>query len=143
ATGDLGGRPAIIVNGRADAVLPPNHASRPYFGLNQRVEGSRSRLSYIEVLNAQHLDALNAFDDFAPLYLPLHHYFRQALDLMLAHLRDGARLPPSQVIRTVRREAGANGLAPATVEANLPPIVVQPAPGDAIRMTGDRLIIPD
>ncbi|MEM8753695.1 MAG: 3-hydroxybutyrate oligomer hydrolase family protein [Pseudomonadota bacterium] len=143
ATGDLGGRPAIIVNGRADAVLPPNHASRPYFGLNQRVEGSRSRLSYIEVLNAQHLDALNAFDDFAPLYLPLHHYFRQALDLMLAHLRDGARLPPSQVIRTVRREAGANGLAPATVEANLPPIVVRPAPGDAIRMTGDRLIIPD
>jgi hydroxybutyrate-dimer hydrolase len=31
ATADLGGRPAVIVTGRADAVIAPNHASRAWW----------------------------------------------------------------------------------------------------------------
>lgn len=63
ATGDLQGKPAIFVTGRSDAILPINHTSRPYYGLNQRVEGADSELRYYEVLNAQHLDILNGFAD--------------------------------------------------------------------------------
>ncbi len=56
-TGNLQGKPAIIVHGRDDALIPVNHTSRPYAALNRRVEGAASRLSYIEVTNAQHFDA--------------------------------------------------------------------------------------
>ena len=56
AGGDLNGVPTLIVTGRSDAILPPNHTSRAYVGLNRVVEGASSRLSYVEVLNAQHLD---------------------------------------------------------------------------------------
>ncbi|MDX1553321.1 MAG: 3-hydroxybutyrate oligomer hydrolase family protein, partial [Marinobacter sp.] len=42
ASGNLQGKPSVFVTGRADAILPINHTSRPYFGLNQRVEGSGS-----------------------------------------------------------------------------------------------------
>ncbi|HSP01028.1 MAG TPA: 3-hydroxybutyrate oligomer hydrolase family protein, partial [Thioalkalivibrio sp.] len=59
ASGNLRGKPTVFVTGRADAILPINHTSRPYFGLNQRVEGSGSNLRYYEVLNAHHLDVLN------------------------------------------------------------------------------------
>jgi hydroxybutyrate-dimer hydrolase len=36
--------PAIFVTGRNDGILPPNFASRAYFGLNNVVEGSLSPL---------------------------------------------------------------------------------------------------
>ena len=55
--GNLRGKPAIIVHGRNDALLPVNHTSRPYVALNRKVEGSGSKLSYVEVTNAQHFDA--------------------------------------------------------------------------------------
>src|SRR6266478_3689133 len=85
ASGDLHDVPAIIVTGRNDAIIAPTHASRAYFGLNQLVEGKRSRLHYYEVTNAQHLDALNTLPDYAKAYVPLHHYFIQALVLMYDH----------------------------------------------------------
>ncbi|MGF1551873.1 MAG: 3-hydroxybutyrate oligomer hydrolase family protein [Paracoccaceae bacterium] len=154
ADGDLGGLPAIFVTGRADAILPPNHTSRAYFGLNRLVEGSASGLTYVEITNAQHLDTLNGLVDFgfADLYIPLHHYYIQALDLMFAHLRDGAPLPESQVVRTTPRqrvdaedpdEPGATRLLDLTEADNLPPIEIAPAPDAAIRFTGDRVVIPD
>ncbi len=146
ASGDLHGLPAIFVTGRADAILPPNHTSRAYFGLNNRIEGDASALSYVEVLNAQHLDALNAFEafGFADLYIPLHHYFIQALDLMLDHLRDGAALPPSQVVRTTPRQRDTSGtLMPVTVADNLPPIAATPATGSEIVFNGSSVLIPD
>src|SRR5262249_12895181 len=55
--GALHGKPALIVPGRNDALLPVNHTSRPYLALNRLVEGRDSRLSYIEVTNAQHFDS--------------------------------------------------------------------------------------
>src|SRR5207244_3677284 len=51
ASGDLHGKPAIVLHGRSDSLLAPNHTSRAYFGLNRTVEKDRSRLSYIEVVN--------------------------------------------------------------------------------------------
>ncbi len=139
SSGDLGGRPAVIVTGRADAILPINHTSRPYFGLNRKVEGADSGLRYYEVLNAHHLDAFNAFPGFNERYLPLHHYYIQALDLLWARLNDGTELPPSQVVRAVPRGAGA----PALSEANLPLVAEEPAPEDRILFSDNQVRIPD
>jgi hydroxybutyrate-dimer hydrolase len=39
---NLRGKPAIIVHGRTDTLVPPAFTSRPYFGLNKIVEGAAS-----------------------------------------------------------------------------------------------------
>lgn len=132
-TGNLHGKPAIIVHGRCDALVPVNHSSRPYFGMNQMAEGRASRLSYIEVENVQHFDTFLAPVDsrwsFHQYYLPLHYYTLQALDLMWEHLHSGAPLPPSQIIRARPRGRLA---PPIDAASHLPPIAAQPAQGDAI-----------
>ncbi len=143
ASGDLDGLPAIFVNGRADAILPPNHTSRAYFGLNQRVEGEASNLAYVEILNAQHLDVLNGIAGFDSQYIPLHHYYFLALDLMLDHLRNGTALPPSQVVRPTTREVTEDGIADITIEDNLPAIAAEPAEGDLITFEENELRIPE
>ena len=45
------------MHGRADNLVPVNHASRPYYGLNKMVEGGESKLRYYEITNAQHFEA--------------------------------------------------------------------------------------
>jgi hydroxybutyrate-dimer hydrolase len=144
--GDLHGRPAIIVHGRADALIPVNHTSRPYTALNKRVEGWRSRLSYVEVTNAQHFDAFIGLPTVLPgydtRYVPLHLYLIRALDAMWDHLRHGAPLPPSQVVRTVPR-GGTPGAAPALTADHVPPIAARPAAGDVITVRGHTLLVPD
>ena len=70
ATGDLHGIPALIVTGRGDNILPPNFTSRAYLGLNRAKEGARSRLSYIEVTNAQHLDTIVSLPGLDSAYVP-------------------------------------------------------------------------
>jgi hydroxybutyrate-dimer hydrolase len=139
ATGNLQGKPTLIVHGRADSLVPPNHSSRTYFGANQLAEGAASRLSYIEVTNAQHFDALLAVPGFDERFVPLHYYNIQALDLMWDHLKNGTPLPTSQVVRTLPRGTGA----PALAGGNLPAIAPQPAPGDTIRFENNTVIIPD
>jgi hydroxybutyrate-dimer hydrolase len=139
-TGNLRGKPAIILHGRADALVPVNHTSRPYFGLN-KLNDSASKLSYIEVLNAQHFDAFLGLGGYNTAFVPLHYYTQQALDLMWNHLRGGAQLPPSQVVRPVPRAA-----VPADLTtANLPAISLTPAAGNAITFdSGSRTVqIPD
>ena len=144
--GNLQRKPAIIVHGRDDALLPVNHTSRPYTALNKRVEGHHSRLSYIEVTNAQHFDSFIGLPAVLPgydsRYIPLHVYLNRALDAMYAHLRQGQALPASQVVRTVPR-GGVAGAAPAITADNVPPFVRRPAEGDAIRMHGNTLVVPD
>ena len=112
----------MFVTGRNDGILPPNFTSRAYFGLNNVVDGSTSSLRYYEVTNAQHLDSFNQFPGYNDKYIPLHRYFNQAMDLMYAHLRDGAPLPPSQVVHTMPRGPGA----PPITAANVPPIAASP-----------------
>lgn len=117
---DLRGKPAIIVNGRADAILPPNHTSRAYVALNRLAEPG-TRLRYYEITNAHHLDALNAVAGFDSRYVPLHPYYLQALELMWDHFTRGTPLPPSQVVRTTPRGT-KDGAVPPLAAANLPPI---------------------
>jgi len=144
--GDLQRKPTLIVHGRSDALIPVNHSSRPYTALNKRVEGRQSRLSYIEVTNAQHFDAFIGLPAVLPgydtRYVPLHLYLNRALDAMYAHLRHGTPLPESQVLRTVPR-GGTPGAAPAITADNVPTIPRRPAPADAITMRGHTLVVPD
>lgn len=142
ANGRLGGVPTLVVHGRSDAVLAPNHTSRPYFALSRLQDGRRSRIFYYEVTNAQHLDTLNGLPGFADKFVPLHHYFIQALDLLWAHLTRNAPLPESQVVRTVPRGV-QGGVVPPIGPANVPPIVPVPASTDRILFDGATLAVPD
>jgi hydroxybutyrate-dimer hydrolase len=139
ASGNLHRVPAIFVTGRNDGILPPNFASRAYFGLNNVAEGSVSPLRYYEVTNAHHLDSFNQFPGYNAMFIPLHRYFIQAMDLMYDHLRHGRILPPSQVVHTMPRGVGA----PAITLANVPPIADAPAPGAQITLAGGQVRIPD
>ena len=144
--GNLRGKPALIVHGRADALIPVSHSSRPYYALNQVVEGAASQLRYIEVTNAQHFDTFIGLPALLPgydtRYVPLHVYLNRALDAVYANLKNGAPLPASQVLRTVPR-GGSPGAAPAIGAANVPGFVTTPAPADAITFSGTTVTVPD
>ncbi|QOQ83543.1 MULTISPECIES: D-(-)-3-hydroxybutyrate oligomer hydrolase [Comamonas] len=144
--GNLQGKPAIIVHGRADALLPVNHTTRPYVALNRKVEGAASKLSYVEVTNAQHFDSFIGLPTVLPgydtRYIPLHVYLNRALDAMYDHLASGKALPPSQVVRTVPR-GGNPGQAPAIQPANLPLITGTPAAADRIEVSAGAIRVPD
>ena len=145
-SGNLQGKPAIIVHGRADALLPVNHTTRPYVALNRKVEGAASKLSYVEVTNAQHFDSFIGLPTVLPgydtRYIPLHVYLNRALDAMYDHLANGKALPPSQVVRTVPR-GGNPGQAPAIQPANLPLIAGTPAAADRIEVSAGAIRVPD
>jgi hydroxybutyrate-dimer hydrolase len=152
-TGHVNGKPVIIVHGRADALLPVNHTSRPYAALEHSLDGGASKLSYIEVTNAQHFDAFIGLQTqvFPPVYvlpgydsrfIPLHLYLLRALDAAYDYLKSGTALPPSQVVRTIPR-GGTAGAAPALAASNVPAIASAPAAGDAITYSGSTILIPD
>jgi hydroxybutyrate-dimer hydrolase len=140
-TGNLRTKPAIIVSGRSDALVPVNNNARAYAAFNRATEGAASKLRYVEVLNGQHFDAFIPFSGFDTRFIPLHVYFNQAMDMMYAHLAGGAALPPSQVVRTTPR-GGVPGAAPALAASNIPPIRSTPAAGDAIGFSGTTLTVP-
>jgi hydroxybutyrate-dimer hydrolase len=135
---NLKGKPALVVHGRNDTLVPVNFSSRPYYAENQRVEGASSGLRYIEVTNAQHFDAFLGFAGYSNRYVPLHVYFNRALDAMYAHLKSGTPLPPSQVVRTTPRGDGA----PPIAAANVPSISANPPAADRITYGNNLLTIP-
>ncbi len=147
-SGDLRGIPSIILTGRSDALVFPNYHSRPYYGLNQLVEGKDSGLSYIEGDNAQHFEALISTLWRVPAFtgdvefVPLHYYLFQALDWMRDYLK-GKRgtLPPSQVVRPVPRGQKAYEKDDAG-GALLPDIKESPAADDRITFSDKTLFIP-
>ncbi|HMR33086.1 MAG TPA: 3-hydroxybutyrate oligomer hydrolase family protein [Geminicoccaceae bacterium] len=143
ADGALGGIPAILVHGRSDALIAPNHTSRAYYALSRLRDGARSKISYVEVTNAHHLDIFNAFPGFNNRFVPLHHYFVEAMDRMYAHLTAGGALPASQLVRTTPRAVLADGSLEPIGSANLPPIAADPKPADAITFDGRILRIPE
>ena len=143
ADGRLGGIPTILVHGRSDALIAPNHTSRPYYALSRLRDGGKARISYVEVTNGQHLDGFNAFPGFDERFIPLHYYFIQALDRMYAHLTAHDRLPPSQVVHTVPRGRLADGTVPPLELANLPPIGAAPGRANRITFDGRTLFVPD
>jgi hydroxybutyrate-dimer hydrolase len=139
---NLRGKPALIVQGRADTLLPVAFTGRPYFGVNKMVEGANSKLSYIEVTNAQHFDAFLAFPGYPERMVPLHRYFIQAMDMMYANLKSGAALPGSQVVRTVPR--GLNGAVANPITAsNVPPIKVVADAADRITFANNVVTVAD
>ena len=139
---NLRGKPALIVHGRADTLVPVAFTSRPYFGLNKIVEGSRSKLAYIEVANAQHFDAFLSFPGFSNRFVPLHRYYVQAMDLMYANLKTGAALPESQVVRTTPRGLTGAAVNPIT-PANVPPIKLIADVADRIGFAGNVVTVAD
>jgi hydroxybutyrate-dimer hydrolase len=138
-TGKLRGIPTILVQGRADTLVPVNHASRAYFGANKVADGASSPTVYYEVENAQHFDAFLPFGALAARFVPLHRYVIQSLDLMYARLKNGTPLPPSQVVRTTPRGTGA----PAITPSNVPPIPATPASTDQITFANATVTIPN
>jgi hydroxybutyrate-dimer hydrolase len=141
-TGNLHGKPAILVQGRSDTLVPINHGSRAYYGVNQLVEGAASQARIYEVQNAQHFDAfISAFPGYQQRLVPLHRYVINSLDLMYAHLKSGTALPASQVVRTTPR--GTATPTPALTLANVPAIAAAPAQADAITFSGGVLSIPE
>ena len=107
ASGNLHRTPAVFIHRPERRHPSAELASRAYFGLNNVVEGSVSSLHYYEVTNAHHLDSFNQFPGYNAMFIPLHRYFIQAMDLMYDHLRHGRALPPSQVVHTTPRGVGA------------------------------------
>lgn len=137
ATGNLHGKPALIVAGRSDTLMVVNFNSRAYLGLNALAEGGSSQLRYVEVTNANHFDVFTSV--FPQNIVPLHIYLFRALDAMMAHLRNPTvPLPTSQVVRTTTRP---DATTPMTV-ANVPPFVTAPAPGNVISVTGTTVEVP-
>ena len=137
ATGNLRGKPALIVAGRSDTLMVVNFNSRAYLGRNALAEGAASKLRYVEVTNANHFDVFTSV--FPQNIVPLHIYLFRALDSMMAHLRNpSVPLPPSQVVRTVTRP---DATTPMTV-ANVPPFLAAPAPTDLISVSGTVVDVP-
>lgn len=141
-SGNLRGKPTLIVGGRSDALVAINHSERAYTAYNRSVEGAASQLSYIEVENAQHFDTFLPFSGFDTRFVPLHPYFIQAMNAMYAKLKSGTALPASQVVRTTVR-GGTPGSAPALQPANVPPFVSTPSANDAITFSGTTISIPN
>jgi hydroxybutyrate-dimer hydrolase len=138
AKGRLKGTPTILLHGRDDALIAPNHTSRAYYGLNLTNEGRDAPTRYYEVTNAQHFEAFLPLPGYSTRYIPLHVYFNDALDKMWAHLTAGAALPPSQVVRTTPRATPTTVLS----RANVPEIAAEPG-ADAIRFQRRVVEIPD
>lgn len=160
---DLRGKPAIIVAGRSDALVPPNHASRAYFGASQLEGRGHSRhhrhgdkhergenrdVRYVEVTNAQHFDAFlpggAVFGGYEKRFVPLHVYLIRSLDWMYDHLKNGKKLPPSQVVHAVPRCPDPTcAVAPDINAANVPPIDANPPAGNRITMSRRTLHVPE
>ncbi len=140
-SGQLGNRPVIILHGRADSLIPVNHASRAYYAVNQRDRGGRDELRYYELEHGHHFDAFLALPDMAAAYVPMQAWLCRALDALLERLRQGTALPPSQVIRSRPRGAGAGG-APPLDDAHLGQLKVDPG-ADRIRFADGVLTVPD
>lgn len=129
--GQLRGKPTIIVHGRDDALAHVNFTSRPYYALNQKITGGNSKLVYLEVKNANHFDSLNQQYNITS-QVPSSYYFSQALDRLYDNLKNGVKLPKSQVIRTVPT---------ASTDKRLPAIDSEET--CLITLTGEVLTIPE
>ncbi|MDO8455761.1 MAG: 3-hydroxybutyrate oligomer hydrolase family protein [Burkholderiaceae bacterium] len=140
--GNLRGKPTLIVAGRSDALVPINHAARAYTAFNRVTEGATSKLSYVEVANAQHFDTFLPFSGFDNRFVPLHVYYVRAMNAMYANLKSGTALPPSQVVRATPR-GGAPGAAAAISAANVPAFVAAPAVADQIGFSGSSINVPN
>ena len=132
-SGNLRGKPALIVQG---ATMPCCRSTTAPARTGPQCAGRwGSKLSYIEVTNAQHFDGfIDLLPGYDSLFVPLAVYEQRALDAVYANLRSGTPLPPSQVVRTTPR-GGVAGAAPPITAANVPNFTMTPAAGDRIQVS--------
>jgi hydroxybutyrate-dimer hydrolase len=146
--GNLRGKPAVLIAGRSDTLVPINHAARAYAAFHSKIDGAGSNLRYYEIQNGNHFDAFlpnaagGGVQGYDALLVPVHYYFVNGMDLMWARLTTGTALPPSQVVRTTPR-GGTPGLAPPITTANVPRIAATPAPADAITLSAGVINVPN
>ena len=148
-SGDLQGKPAVILHGRSDQVVAPNHGGRAYYARNRQL-AKQDNVVYWEVENGHHLEMFGYLlapnlgfyadpSDMKHRYGYIHPYFEQALDQMFAHLKEGTALSPSQVIRTTPMlESGLESITDSMFGE------VHQQPGaDQILWSENTLTIPD
>jgi hydroxybutyrate-dimer hydrolase len=141
-SGNLRGKPAVIVHGLSDTLVPNVFSTFPYLAANKKAEGSASNLSLIVVTNANHYDILSELGlGFDTVLVPLDLYFFRAMDAVWARIKNGTVLPPSQFVRTTPR-GGAPNAAPALQLSNMPAISASPASADTITFANSTLTIP-
>ena len=142
-SGNLRGKPTLVLQGRSDCLLPPNNSARAYFAKTQHLDPAASNIRYYEIENGQHLDVLlaNPATKLDAFLLPMHPYFVQAMDLMYEHLKHGGPLAPSQLVRTHAR-GGMPGAATPIDASNVPAIALTPANEALITFQEGKLSIP-
>ncbi len=133
-----GNRPVILLHGRCDSLIPVNHSSRAYYAVNQHERGVRDELRYYELAHGQHFDGFLAVPGFAERYVPMQAWTSRCLSLLEARVQRGEALPPSQVIRSRARGAGA---PPLTAE-HLGTLEASPG-ADGICFAARTLSVPD
>lgn len=139
ATARVRDTPVVIVHGRRDALIPVNFTSRAWYARNRQL-GGRS-VHYYEVVHGHHFDAFNALPGWGERFVPLQPQLQAAMDLMYARLTAGARLPPSQVVRSHPR-AVVDGVPEPLSAGHLGRIAANPGP-DAIRFRRGTLFVPE
>jgi hydroxybutyrate-dimer hydrolase len=140
---DPGPRPVIVLHGRLDALIPVNHSSRPWYAAAVTRQ-PRAPLRYYEVAHGQHFDAFLGLPGFATGYVPMQPYLLAAMDLMDAHLRGGAALPPSQVLRSTPRNVAVGGEVAPLGAGNLGDWQSRPGATELIELRDDgALLVPE
>ncbi|MEM1148938.1 MAG: 3-hydroxybutyrate oligomer hydrolase family protein [Pseudomonadota bacterium] len=91
--------PTIILHGRCDPLINVNHTSRAYFCAAKSSRSNTENWRYYEHATGQHFESFLMIPGLSERFNPLQPTVFQALNLMRAHLFEGAELPPSQVIK--------------------------------------------
>ncbi|MDR3095712.1 MAG: D-(-)-3-hydroxybutyrate oligomer hydrolase [Paraburkholderia sp.] len=138
ANARLNGTPTIIVHGRSDDVEGPNFSSRPYVATESLNEPGRDTLRYMEIEGGMHGEGLISSPGFDVRMVPVSVYQIRALEAMYAHLKQGKRLPDSQVVHTTPRTGTAGHAAPTTADS-LPPFQDHASDADRI-VTGNGVM---
>ncbi|MCB1581517.1 MAG: hypothetical protein KDI92_00530 [Xanthomonadales bacterium] len=133
----LNSLPTLILHGQADGTVAINHSSRAYYHRNQSSESPNELMRYYEVEHVQHFDAFLAYPGFQEKFVPMHPYFEQAMDMMLAHLRTGSALAPSQVVKTSPR--GNDGEVVNLSEVHIP--AISKTPDHPINVVKNKLVL--
>lgn len=84
------GLPILLLHGTDDGLVPEWETSAPYAAFARR---HGAAIAYWRIERAQHFDAFLGIPALSGRYVPLMPRAYEALDAMLAHLRDGAALP--------------------------------------------------
>jgi hydroxybutyrate-dimer hydrolase len=84
------GLPILLLHGTDDGLVPEWETSAPYAAFARR---HGAAIAYWRIKRAQHFDAFLGNPALAARHVPLMPPAYEALDAILAHLRDGAPLP--------------------------------------------------